>query len=181
MRKIISLTPASRFFASTALTATGKKLPRTLPAAFLAAAMAATPLHAVGTPPVEWQAPHHPSAVVPFPVAYLSDNLLTPAGDLPPFFDGADATRKVHVPALFSSAAPPCMPSALATSLNGEHSSADNSFSCRGDNVTVDVGNSEGVTTIKTCVTNGTCEGSWDGFDISVTVDGTSCFTVTID
>ena len=178
MRTSTSLTHDSRSFASPALLAIMRKLACTIPAVFLAAVGADTPLQAAGIPPAEWEDPHQQSTAVPFSIAHLSGDLLSFATGPSSHLVGSRETDADPL-ALLSDAGPLCMPTALAMSIHGEHPSAANSFKCKGDDVTVDVSVNEGVITIVTCVTNGSCEGSWDGFDISISVNGTTCFTVT--
>ena len=86
---------------------------------------------------------------------------------------------------MHSDAVPPCTLAAIAaiSSTDAEQQDDDDvrEFSCEGEDVTVNFVEDDGSIEVKTCVTNGSCEGQWDDYDIEITVQGTACFTVTTD
>lgn len=55
----------------------------------------------------------------------------------------------------------------------------DNNISCTGDEVAATISEDEGLITIKACVTNGSCTGTWGGADIEITGTGRLCVTLT--
>lgn len=76
----------------------------------------------------------------------------------------------------------PCVPSPVSVMLgNGllTPEDEDNHVTCSGDEVTATISEEDGAITIHTCVTNGSCSGTWGGADIEVTGTGRLCVKLT--
>lgn len=58
-----------------------------------------------------------------------------------------------------------------------EEDESDNSVTCAGEQATVTITPSS----IQACVTNGRCEGTWDGKGIEIVTEGTTCVTLDLE
>ncbi len=176
-------------------------------APILAYALVATPLLAVNVPLLESTTLRHRPATASSPAASLTDDLLT--GDLLSATGRgrshprdsrwlvaprniSNVSARVRASLSYSPAVPSCTLSWVVGLLSasneeqeqdddeGDGDDGERELDCEGDKVTVRVTESDdGVISATTCVTNGSCEGTWDDYDIEITVEGTACFIVT--